>query len=165
MPDAVDLYGDAATSFPIIHEGRTYRITRATGRLRAEMELWLRRSYLETLDEIRPHVSAEVYDRKIEEFLDLVRKGHFQFDGDYHRAVMDTLSGRLAAMRILFSLHHPDITEEELTALAIHHGDEIRQANLTLHAGDIAAARKAKKKLREERKARMAAKNGSTRRK
>lgn len=144
--DRVDLLGESGAVYKIEYNGKTYKMSRLTGKLKAEWEMFLRKRHLNSLLEMREVMPPEKYDAEIEAYKQLVEERYFAIESEHSQKVMNTPEGGLVLVRLCFSQYHPDLSDTEFLDLMMDNDQEIQTGFNVIHATDIKRAENLKKK-------------------
>lgn len=144
--DQLDLLGEAGAVYTIDHAGKKYKMSRMTGQLKAEWEMFLRTRWIRLIKEEREALTEEAYERRMDDYRQKVDEGFFNVKMPHSQKMMSSEEGYEFIVKLIFKPYHPDLTQNELFDLVSDCQDEIMTGLQVIHARDFKRAEALKKK-------------------
>lgn len=108
--------------------GKTWTLAAATKRRQAEFEAWLEARARREAALFAAELPAEAGRDLVHKTRDEIATGYWTFGGEVCDAALSTPAGVQAFIMILLWPAHPDVTEDDVMTLIVHHAPELLAA-------------------------------------
>lgn len=143
--DTMALLGDAGAPYTITSEGKKYKLSRVTYKVKAQYEAWIksqaysdlaemkRATYPDDLGNAKPVLTPQECVELSRELQSAITRGDYAFESPITQGRLTTQDGVIAFLKLLLEPNHPDITDMDVLTLVLKEQEQVKTAMKVLH--------------------------------
>jgi len=142
--DRVDILGEDGAPYTIEYKGKTYRMSRLIGRVKAQWELHLRTRALSYLQDMKSEdlLPPDMYAAEIADYKEKLSHGGFSWGSETSKKLLETAEGSFDLAYFCFLEHQPELDKAEFLDIFVNKQREVQTGLQALLAPVSEAAKK-----------------------